>query len=97
METRAATSEGVMRGGRWGSVKADIAAVDVPNAMMCLGELLGMAHVLAGNGVGGGVVALGLVKLADLAYGVGPTGFSRSPRACHFSMMSSPTSATRPR
>eukprot|EP00965_Chrysotila_dentata_P088602 2925978-Pleurochrysis_carterae.AAC.1 len=36
---------------------------------MALGELLGMAHVLAGNGVGGGVVAFGLVELAQLACG----------------------------
>eukprot|EP00965_Chrysotila_dentata_P107813 3561090-Pleurochrysis_carterae.AAC.2 len=35
--------------------------------MMALGELLGMAHVLAGNGAGGGVVAFGLVELAQLA------------------------------
>eukprot|EP00965_Chrysotila_dentata_P062311 2064796-Pleurochrysis_carterae.AAC.1 len=36
---------------------------------MALGELLGMAHVLAGNGVGGAVVAFGLVELAQLACG----------------------------
>eukprot|EP00965_Chrysotila_dentata_P086132 2841912-Pleurochrysis_carterae.AAC.1 len=36
---------------------------------MALGELLGMAHVLAGNGVGGVVVAFGLVELAQLACG----------------------------
>eukprot|EP00965_Chrysotila_dentata_P046675 1549947-Pleurochrysis_carterae.AAC.1 len=66
VETRAGTYDGVLRGGRWGSTKASTAAIDVPNAMMALGELLGMAHVLAGNGVGGGIVAFGLVELAQL-------------------------------
>eukprot|EP00965_Chrysotila_dentata_P060578 2007430-Pleurochrysis_carterae.AAC.1 len=37
--------------------------------MMALGKLLGVAHVLAGNGVGGGVIAFGLVELAQLACG----------------------------
>eukprot|EP00965_Chrysotila_dentata_P052513 1742438-Pleurochrysis_carterae.AAC.1 len=63
---RALTYEGMMRGGRWGSTKADTAAVGVPNAMMVLGELLGVAHVLASNGVSGGVLAFGLVELAQL-------------------------------
>eukprot|EP00965_Chrysotila_dentata_P184028 6076498-Pleurochrysis_carterae.AAC.1 len=69
-ETCASTYDGVLRGGRWGSMKAATAAIDVPNAMMALGELLRMlAHVLAGNGVGGNVVAFGLVELAQLACG----------------------------
>eukprot|EP00965_Chrysotila_dentata_P100849 3331171-Pleurochrysis_carterae.AAC.1 len=60
VETRASTYDGVLQGGGWGSTKAATATIDVANAMMVLGELLGMAHVLAGNGVGGGVVAFGL-------------------------------------
>eukprot|EP00965_Chrysotila_dentata_P167992 5547263-Pleurochrysis_carterae.AAC.1 len=65
-EVRAATFDGVIAGGRWGSVRNPHGASDISGAMGHLGGLLELllAHVRAGGGKAGELPAFGLALLA---------------------------------
>eukprot|EP00965_Chrysotila_dentata_P022271 736976-Pleurochrysis_carterae.AAC.1 len=66
-ESRAASYSNTLSGGRWGVVSGDNAATDIRDGATRLGELLHIAHALAGGGIRSALPDFGLGELARRA------------------------------
>eukprot|EP00965_Chrysotila_dentata_P139407 4609683-Pleurochrysis_carterae.AAC.1 len=66
-ESRAASFDNELCGGRWGTTTGEHAAGDIRDGVVLLGELLSLAHAHAGGGVRGEAPDFGLGALARLA------------------------------